>query len=73
MKLTNKAQQLLTFLNSQGNEATAEDIYNALHMDKTVLLSAIYQFMQNGLEVTTTSDSVDIRTVRLLKGGERNS
>lgn len=73
MKLTNKAQQLLTFLNSRGNEATAEDIYSALHIDKTHLLSAIYQFMQNGLEVTTTSDNEDIRTVRLLKGGEKNS
>ena len=65
MNLTNNAQRLLEYVASRGYEADAKAIYSALHIDKTVLLSAIYKLMQNGLKVTTTSDNEDIRTVRI--------
>lgn len=65
MNLTNNAQRVLEYVASKDYNATAEDIYSALHIDKTVLLSSIYKLMQNGLKVTTTSDNEDIRTVRI--------
>lgn len=65
MNLTNNAQRVLEYVAQKGYEADAKAIYNALHIDKTVLLSAIYKLMQNGLKVTTTSDNEDIRTVRI--------
>ena len=67
MNLTNNAQRVLEYVASKDYNATAEDIYSALHIDKTVLLSAIYKLMQNGLEVTTTSDNQDIQTVSIKK------
>ena len=67
MNLTNNAQRVLEYVASKGYSTTAEDIYSALHMDKTILLSAIYKLMQNGLKVTTTSDNQDIRTVSIKK------
>lgn len=67
MNLTNNAQRVLEYVASKDYSATAEDIYSALHMDKTVLLSAIYKLMQNGLKVTTTSDNQDIQTVSIKK------
>lgn len=67
LNLTNNAQRLLEYVASRGYEVDAKDIYSALHMDKTVLLSAIYKLMQNGLKVTTTSDNEDIRTVHIKK------
>jgi len=51
----------------KGYEADAKAIYSALHMDKTILLSSIYKLVQNGLQVTTTSDKEDIRTVSIKK------
>ena len=65
MNLTNNAQRVLEYVASKDYSATADDIYSALHIDKTVLLSVIYKLMQNGLKVTTTSDNEDIRTVRI--------
>ena len=67
MNLTNNAQRVLEYVASKDYSATAEDIYSALHMDKTVLLSAIYKLMKNGLKVTTTSDNQDIQTVSIKK------
>lgn len=67
MNLTNNAQRVLEYVASKDYSATAEDIYSALHMDKTVLLSAIYKLVQNGLKVTTTSDNQDIQTVSIKK------
>ena len=67
MNLTNNAQRVLEYVASKDYNATAEDIYSALHIDKTVLLSAIYKLMQNGLKVTTTSDNQDIQTVSIKK------
>lgn len=65
MNLTNNAQRVLEYVAQKGYEADAQAIYSALHMDKTVLLIAIYKLMQNGLKVTTTSDNEEIRTVRI--------
>lgn len=67
MNLTNNAQRVLEYVASKDYNATAEDIYSALHIDKTVLLSAIYKLVQNGLKVTTTSDNQDIQTVSIKK------
>lgn len=67
MNLTNNAQRVLEYVAQKGYEADAKAIYSALHMDKTVLLNAIYKLMQNGLKVTTTSDNEDIRTVHIKK------
>lgn len=67
MNLTNNAQRVLEYVASKDYSATAEDIYSALHMDKTILLSAIYKLIQSGLKVTTTSDNQDIRTVSIKK------
>ncbi|HEY4622643.1 MAG TPA: hypothetical protein VIH12_02225 [Solibacillus sp.] len=67
MNLTNNAQRVLEYVASKDYSATAEDIYSALHIDKTVLLSAIYKLVQNGLKVTTTSDNQDIQTVSIKK------
>lgn len=67
MNLTNNAQRVLEYVASKGYSTTAEDIYSALHMDKTILLSSIYKLVQNGLQVTTTSDNQDIRTVSIKK------
>ena len=67
MNLTNNAQRVLEYVASKDYNATAEDIYSVLHIDKTVLLSAIYKLVQNGLKVTTTSDNQDIQTVSIKK------
>lgn len=67
MNLTNNAQRVLEYVASKDYNATAEDIYSALHMDKTILLSSIYKLVQNGLKVTTTSDNQDIQTVSIKK------
>lgn len=67
MNLTNNAQRVLEYVASKGYSTTAEDIYSALHMDKTILLSSIYKLVQSGLQVTTTSDNQDIRTVSIKK------
>lgn len=67
MNLTNNAQRVLEYVARKDYNATAEDIYSALHIDKTVLLSAIYKLVQNGLKVTTTSDNQDIQTVSIKK------
>ena len=67
MNLTNNAQRVLEYVAQKGYEADATAIYSALHIDKTVLLSAIYKLMQNGLKVTTTSDNQDIQTVSIKK------
>lgn len=67
MNLTNNAQRVLEYVASKDYSTTAEDIYSALHMDKTILLSSIYKLVQNGLQVTTTSDNQDIRTVSIKK------
>lgn len=67
MNLTNNAQRVLEYVASKDYSTTAEDIYSALHMDKTILLSSIYKLVQNGLQVTTTSDNQDIQTVSIKK------
>ena len=67
MNLTNNAQRVLEYVASKDYSATAEDIYSALHMDKTILLSSLYKLVQNGLQVTTKINKKDIRTVSVKK------
>lgn len=67
MNLTNNAERLLEYLASCNYSASTKDIYNALHINKAVLLESIDKLTQCGLKVTVAINSKDILSVRIKK------